>query len=197
MQGIARVCILDVARRVISQDSKQRDNDKSTITRPEDAIIKYYTCCWLQGWWHCAYFFTLYCKERQWRTMVDCDIWVQDCAKQQPTNFYIAFQEQAMITKQQHCWRDDQVFTSQIVFQEATTTAIFLFVISQGATTTVDCGKHARLRQQQPSFLIDVDQAHQQSQGREAPAIILIATSRRLCQRCNHHFLTNCKEQWQ
>jgi hypothetical protein len=52
------------------------------------------------------------------------------------------------------------------------------YILSQEATMmvmTVDCNKQARLHQQQPTLLIDVDQPHQQLQRHEAPTIRLTA----------------------
>jgi hypothetical protein len=70
---------------------------------------------------------------------------------------------------------------SNVVSQEAMTTTIFLSIVSQGATTAVDCDEHAGLRQQQPTFMIIVDQPHQQSRRREAPVIMLITMPRQQC----------------
>jgi hypothetical protein len=57
----------------------------STTAIPENAIMKS---------------FTSYCREQQQQTMVDCNKGLH--AKQQPTNFLVASQEQATIAKQQH-----------------------------------------------------------------------------------------------
>ncbi len=45
--------------------------------------------------------------------------------------------------------------------------------------------------------MIGVDQPHQWSQRRKAPAIIFIATTRWQRWQCNNHFLSYCKEWWQ
>jgi hypothetical protein len=58
--------------------------------------------------------------------------------------FSVGLQEQATIAKQQHC--NDQIFTSYIVSQEATTMTIFLSVVLQGAMSMVDCNDHTRSR---------------------------------------------------
>jgi hypothetical protein len=58
----------------------------------------------------------------------------------------------------------DAMMTPDVMVQEAMLTA-----------TMVDRNKCARLHQQQPTLLIDVDQPHQQLQRREAPAIRLTA----------------------
>jgi hypothetical protein len=39
--------------------------NKLTIARHQDATIKHFICCWLQGWWQQAYLGTSYCK-KQW-----------------------------------------------------------------------------------------------------------------------------------
>jgi hypothetical protein len=91
--------------------------------------------------------------------MVDWDKGVQDCAKQQLTKFL------------SHCRSKQQlqnnnivnvmiVFTSYIVLQEATTMTIFFSLVLQGAAMMVDCSNRTRLRKQQPSFFINVDQPH-------------------------------------
>ncbi len=82
-------------------------------------------------------------------------------------------------------------------------TIIMSYVVLQEATTMVrmvDCNKHARLRKQQSTFFIDVDQQHWWLQRHKMPAIRLI-----LMQQCkcwwynNHSLLSYCKErrQWQ
>jgi hypothetical protein len=48
-----------------------------------------------------------YRKERQRRTMVDCDKGAR--AKQQPTKLYVASQERATIAEREHRRRDDHV----------------------------------------------------------------------------------------
>jgi hypothetical protein len=62
---------------------------------------------------------------------------------------------------------------SYVVLQEAATTTIFFLLYCREQQQKVDHDKYARLRKQQPIFFINVDQPHQQSQRREAPAIII------------------------
>jgi hypothetical protein len=59
----------------------------------------------------------------------------------------------------------DMMIMFYIVFQEATTTA-----------TMINCNKHARSCKQQTTLFVDVNQLHQRSQRREAPAIRLTTT---------------------
>jgi hypothetical protein len=63
----------------------------STTTIAENAMVKSFTSNY---------------RERQQRTMVDCNKGA--CAKQQPTNFFVALQKQVRIAKQQRHQRDDQ-----------------------------------------------------------------------------------------
>jgi hypothetical protein len=41
------------------------NDNKPTIARHKDATIKYFICCWLQGWWQWGYFITSYRKKQQ------------------------------------------------------------------------------------------------------------------------------------
>jgi hypothetical protein len=60
-------------------------------------------------------------------------------------------------------------------------------MVSQGAMMTVDCYEHSRLRKQQPTIFIDVDQPHQQLQMCEMPTILLFMTLQQQCQQYDNH----------
>ena len=164
-----------------------------------------FTCCWSQLWWQWVYVLCSIARSNDnnlifvvWQevmsTMVDCNEGTEITPSNNQPNFYVALQEQATVAKQQHCQCNDQVL-SYFILQDATTTTIFLFVVSQGATTTVDCDECAWLHKQQPTFLFDVDEPHQWLQRRKSPAIILIAMLQQQCQWRNNHFLlTDYKE---
>ena len=76
----------------------KRASDAMTITQPsrdarmQQSNIVYAVShkddsnkhCLSQGWQQCAYLFTLYCKEWQWQTMVDCNKGMWDHTMQEP-----------------------------------------------------------------------------------------------------------------